>query len=122
MKFSRFILTLSFVAVFAIIPWRRVYAQATNQSGQFSLSLAPGKPIVLYTGNEQRYIVLTVCNDKSSAVPVQISADGRAVLAVAASNCGKLLVNAVTLSMDVFAPGTVTGAYSVIVVAEFKSV
>jgi len=78
--------------------------------------------MILYTDNEQRYIVLTVCNDKSSAVPVQISADGRAVLAVAASDCGTLLVNAFTLSMDVFAPRTVTGTYSAIILAGFKSV
>ena len=78
--------------------------------------------MILYTDSEQRYIVLTVCNDKSSAVPVQISADGRAVLAVAVSDCGRLLVNAVTLSMDVFAPGTVTGTYSVIILSGFKSV
>ena len=44
------------------------------------------------------------------------------MLAVAASDYGTLLVNAVTLSMDVFTPGTVTGTYSVIVLAEFKSV
>jgi hypothetical protein len=44
------------------------------------------------------------------------------VLDVAASNCGTLLVNAVTLSMHVFAPGTATGTYRVAVLAEFKSV
>ena len=122
MKLSKFILTLSFVAASAIIPCRTLYAQATTHSGEFSLPLAPPEPIILYTDNGQRYIVLTVCNDKSSAVPVQISADGRTVLDVAASNCGKLLVNAVTLSIDVFAPGRATGTYSVTVLGEFRAV
>ena len=122
MKFSRFILTVSLVGVFAIIPARGVYAEAPRHSGRFSFPHAPGEPIILYTDNGQRYFVLTVCNDKSSAVPVQISADGRTVLAVAASNCGKLLVNAVTLSMDVVAPGPATGTYSVTVLGKFKSV
>jgi len=122
MKFSRIILTVPFVAISATIPWRSVYADGTNHSGQFSLPLERSAPIILYTDNEQRYAVLTVCNDKSSAVPVQVSVDGRAVLAVAASDCGTLLVNAVTLSMDVLIPGTATGTYSVRVLAEFKSV
>jgi len=122
MKFSRFILTVSLVAVSGILPWRSVYADATNHSGKFSLPLALSESVILCNDNEQRYIVLTVCNDKSSAVPVQISADGTTVLTVAASDCGTLLVNAVTLSMDVFAPGTATGTYSVAVLAEFKSV
>jgi hypothetical protein len=105
-----------------MVPWRSVYAEATNSSGQFSLPLGPSDSILLYTDNVQRYIVLTVCNDKNSTVPVQVSVDGRAVLAVAASKCGTLLVNAVTLSMDVLTPGTATGTYSVRVLAEFKSV
>jgi len=121
MKFPRFILTVSLVVVSGIILCRSVYAEATTH-GHFSVPFAPSDPIILYTDNEERHIVLTVCNDKSSAVPVQISADGRTVLAVAASNCGTLLVNAVTLSMQVFGPGTATGSYSVTVLAEFKSV
>ena len=122
MKISRIILTVSLVVIFAIIPWRSVDAEATNHSGRFSLPLEKGDSITLYTENEQRYVVLTVCNDKSSSVPVQILVDGRAVLAVAASNCGTLLANAVTVSMDVLIPGTATGSYSVMVLAEFKSV
>ena len=121
-KFSTFILTLSFVAVSAIIPWHSVHAEAPRQSGRFSFPPAPGEPIILYSDNGQRYFALTVCNDKSSAVPVQVSADGRMVLTVAASNCGTLLVNAVTLSMDVFTPGPAAGTYSVIVLGEFKAV
>ena len=76
--------------------------------------------MILYTDNELRYAVLTVCNHKSSPVRVQISVDGRAVLAVAASNCGTLLANAVTVSMDVLTPGTATGTYSVMVLAELN--
>lgn len=53
---------------------------------------------------------------------MQISVDGRAVLAVAVSDCGTLLVNGVTLSMNVLIPGTATGTYAVMVLAEFKSV
>ena len=60
MKFSRFILTVSLVAVSGIIPWRSVYAEATNHSGKFSLPLAPSDLMILYNENEQRYIVLTV--------------------------------------------------------------
>jgi len=97
-------------------------ADATNHSGKFSLPLVLSESDILYNDNEQRFIVLTVCNDKSSAVPAQISADGRTVLTVAASNCGTLLMNTVTLSMDVFAPGTAIGTYSVTVLAEFKSI
>ena len=122
MNFSRIILTVSLVVISATIPWRSVYADGTNHSGQFSLPLEKSDPIILYAESEQRYAVLTVCNDKSSAVPVQVSIDGRAVLAVAASNCGTLLVNGLTLSMDVLTPGTATGTYSVRVLAEFKSV
>ena len=122
MKISKIILTVSLVVIFATIPWRSVYAEATNHSGQFSLPLEKSDSITLYTENEQRYVVLTVCNDRSSNVSVQISVDGRAVLAVAASNCATLLANAVTVSMDVLTPGTATGTYSVRVLAEFKSV
>ena len=122
MNFLKIILTVSLVVVSATIPWRSVHAERTNHSGRFSLPLEPSNSIILYTENEQRYVVLTVCNDKSSAVPVQISVDGRAVLAIAASNCGTLLENAVTVSMDVLVPGAATGTYSVMVLAEFKSV
>jgi hypothetical protein len=122
MKISKIILTVSLVVIFATIPWRSVYAEATNHSGRFSLPLEKSDSITLYTENDQRYVALTVCNDKSSSVPVQILVDGRAVLAVAASNCGTLLANAVTVSMDVLVPGTATGTYSVMVLAEFKSV
>ena len=122
MKCLNIILTASLVVVCATIPWRSVYAEGTNHSGQFSLPIGPSNSIILYTENEQRYVVLTVCNDKSSAVPVQIFVDSRAVLAVPASNCGTLLANAVTVSMDVLTPGTATGTYSVMVLAEFKPV
>ena len=122
MKFSRIILTVSLVVVFATIPSRSVYAEGTNHSGQFSLPLEKSDSIILYSNNEERYAVLTVCNAKSSAVTVQISIDGRAVLAVTASNCGTLFANAVTLSMNVLVPGTATGTYSVMVLADFKSV
>ena len=53
---------------------------------------------------------------------MQISVDGRAVLAIVASNCRTVLANAVTVSMDVLIPGAATGTYSVMVLAEFKSV
>jgi hypothetical protein len=114
MKFSKLILTVSFLAVSIILNSHNVFAEATH-SGQFSIALTPDSSLVLYTDftNEQRDIALTVCNDKSSTVPVQISADGAPVLAVGASNCRTVVVKAVTLSMSVLSPGIVTGTYLV---------
>jgi hypothetical protein len=43
MNLSRFILTLSFIAVLAIISARDVHAEALRQSGRFSLPSAPGE-------------------------------------------------------------------------------